>query len=41
MGSDDSDTADLKVLFPGGEEAGVTRKWEIKVGQIPCFSEYS
>jgi len=41
MGSDDSDTADLKVLFPDGEEAGVTRKWEIKVAQIPCFSEYS
>jgi len=41
IGSDDSDTADLKVLFPDGEEAGVTRKWEIKVAQIPCFSEYS
>ena len=41
MGSDDSDTADLKVLFPTGEVNGATRKWEIKVAQIPCFSEYS
>jgi len=41
MGSDDSDTADLKVLFPAGEVNGATRKWEIKVAQIPCFSDYS
>ena len=40
MGGDDGDSADIKVNLVG-EQAGETRKWEIKVSQIPCFSAYS
>merc|ERR1712008_306396 len=40
MGSDDSDSAEIKIATPT-EAAGSTRKWEIKVAQIPCFSTYS
>jgi len=40
MGADDSDSADIKIATPT-EAAGSTRKWEIKVAQIPCFSTYS
>jgi len=40
MGADDSDSADIKIATPT-EAAGETRKWEIKVAQIPCFSDYS
>jgi len=41
IGADDSDSADIKVVTDGTEAAGETRKWEIKVSQIPCFSDYS
>jgi len=40
IGSDDSDSADIKIATPT-EANGATRKWEIKVAQIPCFSDYS
>jgi len=40
MGADDSDSADIKIATPT-EASGETRKWEIKVAQIPCFSDYS
>jgi len=40
MGNDDSDTVDIKVNVEG-DAGGATRKWEIKVAQIPCFSDYS
>jgi len=40
IGSDDSDSADIKIATPT-EANGETRKWEIKVAQIPCFSDYS
>merc|ERR1719266_2448863 len=40
MGNDDSDTVDIKVNVDG-DANGATRKWEIKVAQIPCFSDYS
>ena len=40
MGADDSDSADIKIATPA-EAIGETRKWEIKVAQIPCFSDYS
>ena len=41
IGADDSDSADIKVVTDGTKAAGETRKWEIKVSQIPCFSDYS
>jgi len=40
MGPDDSDSASIKIATPT-EAAGATRKWEIKVAQIPCSSDYS
>merc|ERR1711971_222689 len=40
LGGDASDSADIKVNLVG-EANGETRKWEIKVSQIPCFSDYS
>ena len=40
IGADDSDSADIKIATPT-EANGATRKWEIKVAQIPCFSDYS
>ena len=40
MGADDSDSADIKIATPA-KANGATRKWEIKVAQIPCFSDYS
>lgn len=39
MGPDPTDTADIKLTFTG--EAPNIRKWEMKVAQIPCYSEYS
>jgi len=41
IGADDSASAEIKVVTDGTEAAGETRKWEIKVSQIPCFSSYS
>jgi len=40
MGGGDGDTTDIKVNLVG-EQPGETRKWEIKVAQLPCFSAYS
>ena len=40
IGPDDSDSADIKVALVGKANSA-TRKWEIKVAQIPCFSDYS
>jgi len=40
MGNDEGDNADIKVVV-NGDAAGNTRKWEIKVAQIPCNSDYS
>merc|ERR1712018_12809 len=40
MGQDDGDNADIKVVV-NGDAAGETRKWEIKVAQLPCHSSYS
>jgi len=40
MGNDEGDNADIKVVV-NGDAAGNTRKWEIKVAQLPCHSEYS
>jgi len=40
MGKDEGDNADIKVVV-NGDGAGETRKWEIKVSQLPCFSDYS
>ena len=40
MGQDEGDNADIKVVV-NGDAAGNTRKWEIKVAQLPCHSEYS
>ena len=38
MGPDSGDTVDIKFDF-NGENTG--RKWEIKVAQIPCNSDYT
>jgi len=40
MGNDEGDNADIKVVV-NGDAAGNTRKWEIKVAQLPCHSDYS
>merc|ERR1719367_1465444 len=40
MGQDEGDNADIKVVV-NGDAAGNTRKWEIKVAQLSCHSEYS
>jgi len=40
IGQDASDSADIKVNI-NGDQPGETRKWEIKVAQIPCNSDYS
>lgn len=38
LGSASSDTATLELSFSG---ASTTRKWEIKVAQIPCGATYA
>jgi len=40
LGGDDGGSADIKVNLVG-EQIGETRKWEIKVAQISCSSDYS
>ena len=38
MGPDEGDTVDLEFKFDG---ENAQRKWEVKVAQIPCNSNYS